>query len=179
MELNYIIDKKNFKIFLKKHIKTTKIAKSINAIFFITMLVALTILSIIVAHDTVVLFLLQLILFLIFFKKITISRELYVLFVKSSPYSFLFNETKLILYEDGLNRVQEYQDEYFYWNSVLSLHLVDKYILIITSFKNEIFIPVTAFKNNNEMLIFIEKISKNSNVELQKTFPSDYVLPSK
>ena len=114
-----------------------------------------------------IMFLIKKILFLYCFKKIFSKRYLL------EKYKSHFCSTKLSIDEKYLNLITDLDEKHYNWNSIQNIYLINKYIFITTKSHDDILIPITAFESQEYKNLFINNITRNTNLELKSNYPID------
>jgi hypothetical protein len=114
-----------------------------------------------------IIFLIKKPLFLYCFRKGFFKRYLL------EKYNSCFCPTKLILNKDCLNLITDLDEKHYKWKSIQSIYLIDKHIFITTKSHDDILIPITAFESQEYNNLFVDTIIKNTNLELEDTYPID------
>ncbi|MFL0252115.1 hypothetical protein ACJDT4_16970 [Clostridium neuense] len=177
MEINYIISKEELVNFHMKHVTETKNYKKATINNTIFTLLILFLVFIISKHSyyTITAFITCLVL-LLFRKKIVLyllRKKLYKI-LSFEKYTNYFEHTTLMIYEQGLKLTTNLSEKNYKWNSIKSLHLIDKFLLIKTNTHDNILIPIDSFKSLESKDFFINSIINNTNLKLQNKYPIDF-----
>lgn len=177
MEINYTISKEDLLNFHVKHVTETKNYKYATISNTIFMILILFLVFIISKHSyyTIAAFITWLIL-LLFRKKIVLyllRKKLHKIF-SSEKYTNYFEHTTLMIYEQGLKLNTNLSERIYKWNSIKSLHIIDKFLLIITNTHDNILIPINSFKSLENKDLFISSIINNTSLKLKNKYPIDF-----
>lgn len=177
MEVEFKISKDELVDFHMKHVGETTVYKyqmiSCN-IYYILMLLGILFLLI---HDLGYIITGIITWFILFiFRKKILKYKLRKKFLKIysfDKYTSLFELTHLSITEDGLKFRSNLFEKIYKWGSIKSVNLVDQYILIRTINNEDLLISIFAFKPFENKEIFIERIIKNTELELKNGYPKD------
>ena len=81
--------------------------------------------------------------------------------------------THLSITEDGLKSRSNLFEKIYKWGSIKSVNLIDQYILIRTFNNEDLLISIFSFKPFENKEIFVDRIIKNTELELKNGYPKD------
>ncbi|WP_026883213.1 hypothetical protein [Clostridium akagii] len=177
MEINFTVSKEDFLDFKMRNITETKQYKHLINIITITMFL-LSILTIILSknkYNLLTIFIIWIII-LLFRKKYILHefRKKIKNIYSTEKYTDFFEPTKIIINEYGLKSITDLAEKNYKWVSIKDLYLIDSFLWIRTSTKNDIFIPMRSFKSFEVEKLFLNSIVKNTGLQLKKTYPIDF-----
>lgn len=174
MEINYQIFKEDIVAFHINHFTETQIYKRSIIKDVITISISIAIVYMLFQKVYYIIIILLTWFVLAMFKKrrmaFLLKRKLNKVFM-SEKYKDYFENTKLVTTEVGLQTSTNLSIKTYKWQSIKIISLIDNYIFIITAANDELFIPISAFKDSKYKELFLTNLIEKTNLKVSYTYP--------
>lgn len=178
VEISFKLSKKELVNFFSKNITKTKNYKKLTIIYNLICILLISVFFILSkdVHNVLINIFVLLIINLLMKIKFAsyIGEKIFRRKYNHEKYSSNFSLTKLFINKSFLNVTTEFDKNYYKWESIYDIYLIDIYIILRTTSQIDIIIPNRAFKlNDMTKKVFLENIIKYTNLEVKKYFPTD------
>ena len=93
-------------------------------------------------------------------------------FYESNDYNYVFLPTTLELTSDYIKYTNEHVVNKLNWNSIIAIYEIIDYFIIDINSETTLFIPLDTIINKD---IFISIITNNTNIEIKKEYPRNWI----